>query len=124
MSIELRLELFPADVDSTVAFYVGVLGFSITKDDRPTGGRYVAVRRDGVLVGLAEAPVAGDSPEARRPPTGVEIVVEVDDVRAERDRIVAAGWPLDSDLEERPWGLTDFRVLDPDGYYLRFTNRA
>lgn len=96
MSIELRLELFPADVDSTVAFYVGVLGFSITKDDRPTGGRYVAVRRDGVLVGLAEAPVAGDSPEARRPPTGVEIVVEVDDVR----------------------------VLDPDGYYLRFTNRA
>ncbi len=23
----------------------------------------------------------------------------------------------------RPWGLTDFRVADPDGYYLRITSR-
>jgi len=36
----------------------------------------------------------------------------------------AAGWPLDEDLQDRPWGLRDFRILDPDGYYLRITNRA
>jgi hypothetical protein len=22
----------------------------------------------------------------------------------------------------QPWGLTDFRVADPDGYYVRFTS--
>ena len=28
------------------------------------------------------------------------------------------------DLQDRPWGLTDFRILDPAGYYLRITSRA
>ena len=28
------------------------------------------------------------------------------------------------DLGDRPWGLRDFRVLDPAGYYLRITDRA
>lgn len=39
----------------------------------------------------------------------------------ERDRVVAAGWSLAEDLTRRPWGLVDFRLLDPDGYYLRVT---
>jgi hypothetical protein len=25
-------------------------------------------------------------------------------------------------LTDRPWGLRDFRVVDPDGYYLRVTH--
>jgi lactoylglutathione lyase len=60
----------------------------------------------------------------RRPPVGVELVLEVDDVTADRDRVVAAGWPLEEDLQRRSWGLTDFRILDPAGYYLRVTDRA
>jgi lactoylglutathione lyase len=51
-------------------------------------------------------------------------VLEVDDIAAERDRVVAAGWPLEEDLQDRPWGLTDFRILDSAGYYLRITGRA
>jgi uncharacterized glyoxalase superfamily protein PhnB len=43
----------------------------------------------------------------------VELVLEVDDVVAERDQITAAGWPITEDLRDRPWGLRDFRVLDP-----------
>jgi lactoylglutathione lyase len=54
----------------------------------------------------------------------VEIVLEVADVASERDRVVAAGWPLDEDLRERPWGLADFRILDPSGYYLRIISAA
>jgi lactoylglutathione lyase len=65
-----------------------------------------------------------DARVARLPPAGVELVLEVDDVVAERDRIGAAGWPLAEDLRNRPWGLKDFRVLDPAGYYLRITDRA
>ena len=43
---------------------------------------------------------------------GVGLVLEVDDVVAERDRVTAAGWPLAEDLQDRPWGLKDFRILD------------
>jgi peptide/nickel transport system permease protein len=38
--------------------------------------------------------------------------------------MVAEGWPLDEDLREVPWGLRDFRILDPAGYYLRVTDRG
>jgi uncharacterized glyoxalase superfamily protein PhnB len=61
---------------------------------------------------------------ARRAPAGVELVLEVDDVAGERDRVVAAGWPLEEDLQDRPWSLRDFRIPDPAGYYLRVTHRA
>ena len=32
--------------------------------------------------------------------------------------------PLEEDLQDRPWGLRIFRVLDPAGYYLRITGRG
>ena len=60
----------------------------------------------------------------RRPPVGVELVLEVDDVDAELERVRMSGWPIDEQLQERPWGLRDFRLIDPSGYYLRLTNCA
>ena len=69
-----------------------------------------------------------DSGEARRherrPPVGVEVVLEVDDVEDELERVRAGGWDIAEGLGKRPWGLLDFRILDPSGYYLRITNRA
>ncbi len=125
MTASLRIELFPSDLDASVGFYLFVLGFSIARDDRPGGGRYVSLRRDDVRLGLAER-TAGDvgtgAGAARAEPT-VEIVLEVDDVAAERDRVVAADGTLGDDLVERPWGLTDFRLNDPDGNYWRVTGR-
>jgi hypothetical protein len=38
--------------------------------------------------------------------------------------VIAMGWPLTEELQDRPWGLKDFRILDPAGYYLRITGRA
>ena len=123
MDMTLRFEIFPADLDVTVDFYTRVLRFSLTKDQRNDPGAYVSMKRGSVQVGAARRAVP-DAHPARRPPAGVELVLEVDDVAGERDRVVAAGWPLDTDLQERPWGLTDFRILDPAGYYLRITGRA
>jgi uncharacterized glyoxalase superfamily protein PhnB len=80
------------------------------------------MRRGAVQVGAARR-VVPDARAARLPPAGVELVLEVDDVVSERDQVVAAGWPLEQDLQDRPWGLTDFRLIDPAGYYLRVTSR-
>ncbi len=122
MALDLRVELFSSDLTALVDFYVRVLGFELVDDRRRSAVPYVALRRDGVEIGagLAWEPV---DPSARAVPTGVEIVLETDDLVGERDRVVAARWPLAEDLTTRPWGLTDFRVYDPDGYYLRITDR-
>ena len=122
MPTSLRLEIFPADLNATVRFYVDLLGFSLAADRRSDALPYLALQRDDVQIGAVVVP--GGYPAHRRPPTGVEIVIEVDFLHVERDRIRLAGWPIEEDIMRRPWGLQDFRVLDPDGYYLRFTSRA
>ena len=119
----LRFEIFPDDLDATVEFYMRVLRFRLIADRRDEPSPYVSLQRGSVRVGAARRAVP-DARVARLPPAGVELVLEVDDVVAERDQITAAGWPIAEDLRDRPWGLRDFRVLDPAGYYLRITDRA
>ncbi|MFY9652455.1 MAG: VOC family protein [Trebonia sp.] len=123
MPAALRCEIFPADLDATVAFYVSVLGFELVRDERDQPSTYVALARDTVLVGAAARPEVPDRGQ-RRPVTGVELVLEVDDLDEEYARVTATGWPLAEDLAGRPWGLRDFRLLDPSGYYWRVTGRA
>ncbi len=122
MEMTLRVEIFPSDLDEVVDFYTRVLRFGVTKDQRHDPNAYVSMRRGAVQVGAARR-AGSDARTARLPPAGTELVLEVDDVAGERDRVVAAGWPLEQDLQDRPWGLTDFRIIDPAGYYLRVTSR-
>jgi catechol 2,3-dioxygenase-like lactoylglutathione lyase family enzyme len=63
-------------------------------------------------------------------PAALRIEVFVRDLDAFADfytRVLAfslgAGWSLAGPLQQRSWGLTDFRVHDPDGHYIRITNR-
>src|ERR1700733_7034791 len=123
VEMTLRFEIFPDDLDATVYFYMRVLGFRLTADRRDQRDEYVSLQRGSVRVGAVRR-VVPDVRAARLPPAGVELVLEVDDVTAERDRVTAAGWPLVEGLQDRPWGLKDFRILDPAGYYLRITDRA
>jgi len=111
----MRFEIFPDDLNATVDFYMRVLRFRLTADRRDQPNEYVALQRGNVRVGAARRTVP-DARAAWVPPAGVELVLEVDDVAAERDTVTAAGWPLTEDLQQRPWGLKDFRILDPAGY--------
>jgi predicted enzyme related to lactoylglutathione lyase len=115
--MHLSYEVFHQDVAALVAFYVEVLGF---QDPENASSDYVVVRRGGARVGCCRHAEAVPTP--RKPPNGSEVVLRVDDVRAEHARVVARGWPLADELTRRPWGLTDFRVFDPSGQYIRVTN--
>ena len=121
----LRLELFVNDMNASLDFYQRVLGF---EPDGQHNGGYIPLQNGKVLIGLnlranlpAEHPIQTFSGE--QVGRGVEIVLEVDDVAALYQHVSGQRWPLADTLKPRPWGLTDFRVLDPDGYYLRITSR-
>jgi predicted enzyme related to lactoylglutathione lyase len=122
MTERLRIEIFPVDLDRTVDFYVRVLRFELLRDERTGTPRYASMRRGEVHVGALGQPV-DIAAAARRPPAGVELVLEVDELEPERELILAAGWALEEDITARPWGLRDFRLLDPDGHYWRITTR-
>jgi lactoylglutathione lyase len=123
MSVTLRIEIFPNDLGPTVDFYTGVLDFDLVRDESAAEAAYVALERGDVKLGAAARPDHRPDRDHRRPPTGVELVLEVDDVEAELDRVRSRGWPIEEQLTLRPWGLRDFRLLDPNGYYLRITQR-
>jgi len=121
----LRLELFVDDLAAALDFYVRVLGFERAAE-RPGG--YTPLARDSVRIALN---LRADLPEGHpirgggreRPGRGVEIVLEVGDIEAMYRHVASEKWPRSAELMSRPWGLTDFRVLDPDGYYWRVTSR-
>ena len=119
MTERLRIEIFPSDVARSVTFYEA-LGFE-TVGRKAGPPAYASVRLGEVRIGMVEAPVV--DPALRAVPMGTEVVIEVDDVRALRDQLAERGVELAEDLVDREWGLTDFRMTDPDGYYLRFTSR-
>lgn len=125
-----RFELFVADTTRATAFYRDVLGFEVTAEFGDTdGSTYIELRNGDAIIGvqredaLEHAVADGDPAVFRSPPSGVELVLEVGDVEAYRERARASGYSVAAELEERPWGELDFRLRDPDGYYLRITSR-
>lgn len=51
----------------------------------------------------------------------MEIVVMVEDVE-EYYREVKSFAHIVEELKNKPWGLKDFRISDPFGFYIRFTS--
>jgi uncharacterized glyoxalase superfamily protein PhnB len=50
------------------------------------------------------------------------VVVEVADVDAVYAAAKAAGLQIVKDIQNRPWKARDFRLADPDGYFIRITS--
>ena len=111
--MRVRLELFVQDMDQAIAFYSHILGFEVLRREED----YASLRKGTFLLGLG--PIA-KLPAARG--LGVEIVLEVDDVHLIYEHVHSCGYPIEAPLQKRKWGLTDFRLVDPDGYYLRITS--
>jgi hypothetical protein len=77
VEMTLRFEIFPDDLDATVDFYMRVLRFRLIADRRDEPSPYVSLQRGSVRVGAARRAVP-DARAARRPPAGVELVLEVE----------------------------------------------
>ena len=118
-----------SDLDASLAFYVGVLGFSI-RYQRPEE-RFAYLEREGAELMLEEAggpgrrfrPAPLEQPFGR----GVNLQIRVADVERLCARAKAAGAEVALDLETRWYrrddheaGNRQFVVADPDGYLLRF----
>jgi len=120
-----RFELFVKDTHATADFYTRILGFQCDTDTGP----YIQARSGSVRIGICDQSSLPEehhfSPAALQGQKGVgtEIVLEVDNLDAFYERVMKSGYAIREDLAKRPWGLRDFRLVDPDGYYLRITEK-
>lgn len=120
-----RLELFVDDMAASIDFYSRVLGFTL--GEQHADGYTPMINGDVYLSLNLRANLPDDHPiqtiVGERVGRGIELVMEVNDIKAMHKRVRSANWPLSGELQHQTWGLTDFRVLDPDGYYWRITTR-
>nr|WP_297784935.1 VOC family protein [uncultured Allomuricauda sp.] len=123
----LRMELFTSDMKKSVDFYTKVLGF--TMEGTEINMSYQPVRKGNVVIGIG--PIRKLSKNHHFNPDlkpinkgyGVEIVLEVADIKEVYEQVKASGYSIHEPLTYQNWGLEDFRLVDPDGYYLRITSK-
>ena len=118
------VEFFVGDVERSIEFY-SHLGFHVAKRCED----WVLLRRGETKLGLQgdTNAVTGPhyfTPDIGRSPrgTGVEVSVQVDDVDAVYAAVLAAGLNVVKPIQDRPWRARDFRIADPDGYFVRITS--
>jgi catechol 2,3-dioxygenase-like lactoylglutathione lyase family enzyme len=98
------------DVDRAKSFYVDQVGFHADHDQTVREGlRFVQLTPPGSACSVAFGEGLTDMPPGGQ--KGVMMVVE--DVRAERDRLLANGVDV-TDVDEQAWGSFVF-FADPDG---------
>ena len=121
-------ELHCSDLDKSLAFYVGLLGFRILYD-RPED-RFAYLDRSGAELMLEEfapgARMQAKAPFEQPYGRGINFQIQVENAAALHAAVIAAGLPIFLPMEERWYrrdnteiGTRQFIVQDPDGYLLR-----
>lgn len=121
------IELHVPDFEIVKTFY-HVLGFRVVWERSPNAakGYLVLSLEDNVLCfwggndRIYEHRYFKKFPAQTAVGFGVEIVIQVKDVRS-LYAALADKVEIYQSLKLRPWGLEDFRIVDPFGFYLRFT---
>src|SRR5919206_3550581 len=119
-------ELYCSDLERSLAFYVGCLGFAV--QFRRPEERFAYLDRDGVEI-MLEQPTGRTflTAELEHPyGRGVNFQIEVADVASLYEAVRASPWHVLLELEdrwyrrdERAFGNQQFVIEDPDGYVVR-----
>jgi catechol 2,3-dioxygenase-like lactoylglutathione lyase family enzyme len=109
-------KLFPvfavSDLDAAISFYQDELGFSVAwRWGTPATRAGVAL--DGIEIQLD---CAGEG----APPGPSVVYCHMTGVESYYAAYKARGVSFAQELGERPWGMVDFRVTDPDGNRIGF----
>lgn len=105
--LQSRTLLRPADFDRSTAFYER-LGLVRYRDWGSSPHRGVVYFLGGGYLELTESG-AGERP------SGFRLWLQVADVDAAHRELLTLGVPIDEPPEEKPWGLVEMTIHDPDG---------
>ena len=124
--VPVTAELFVPDVEASVRFYTAKLGFAVLRMDRVSLGERAQVAFAAIAMGRAVLFVAheklyGEALTAQRG-AGIDVRIMVDDVDAMWRRATDNDVTIVHDIGDRPYGLRDFIIREPDGFRLRFAS--
>ena len=106
-----RFMLHPRDFDRSVGFYRDVLGLHPMREFGQGDSRGIVFFLGGGYLELTDR-------QNDPPAPSTELWLQVRDVREAERELRAAGIPIIESADEKPWGLIELRVSDPDGLVL------
>ncbi|KAA6458858.1 VOC family protein [Bacillus cereus] len=118
-----RLELFVEDLQKSIRFYEEILGLAFSKKNG-TGAMVkledfaLLLTPDYILNENHYLKKGGLNPKGK----GVEVIIVFDNIEQLYQHVLEKNYPVESNLKTQSWGMKDFRIVDPDGYYLRLTS--
>ncbi|RWQ73370.1 VOC family protein [Bacillus cereus] len=118
-----RLELFVDDLQRSIRFYEEILGFAFSKKNETSAmvkleDFALLLTRDHILDKNHYLKKGGFNPKGK----GVEVIIVFDNIEQLYQHVLEKDYPVESNLKTQSWGMKDFRIVDPDGYYLRLTS--
>ena len=119
--MDLRIVLTVPDFDRAVAFYRDTLGLEQLADWSGEDGRVILLEAGRATIELFDQRQAEsvDRIEAGRRVSGpVRLALEVDDLDATAQRLIAAGAEAVAEPVVPPWGGRNARLRTPDGLQL------
>lgn len=122
------VELHVPDFQKVKEYY-GRLGFQILREEEPVGKRgYLVLEMENNILcfwsgneSIYEQSYFKQFPRNTKRGYGVEIVLMVSDIESYYQQVKDTVHVVQK-LDWRPWGLQDFRIEDPFGYYIRITS--
>ena len=120
----LHTELFVHKLSASIVFYRCLFGKACAEYNEK---RAVFKNEEGATLLLTDEAVLSknhyfNAMAESRKGKGVELILPVNNLEAVFSKIHRI-YPnhIESEIVSRPWGKLDFRVVDPDGYYVRVT---
>ena len=108
-----RVLLRPADLDRSRRFYRDALGLAVYREFGPA-------EDPGVVFFLGQGLLEVSGAGHEGPAGPLRIWLQVRDVRAEHERLVAAAVTVTREPRREPWGLVEMWIEDPDGVRIVF----
>ena len=117
-------EIFAQDLALSRAFYVNAIGLTVTQESPA----FIVLEKDAAklhLVARDHLPAAQRQRGCDGMPAAcaVELCFEVPDINDAYELARQSKHAVIEPLRDQPWGLTDFRMFDPDGVYVRVTGQ-
>ena len=115
-------EIYVADLRAAERFYTEIVGLQVTR--RMVD--FLVLQTGSAKIHICSETFAPehlkDAESTQQLGAKVEFCFEVEDIVEAYAKVQAAGYPISEPIKEQDWGKTDFRVLDPDGAYIRITS--
>ncbi len=126
-AVPITVEMFVPDVEASVRFYTGKLGFTKIRMER---GELAGEERATFAIAALGSAVILFAHESLAewlnlplgPPAAISVRIMVPDVDAMFQRARDNGVAIVADISDRHYGLRDFSIRDANGFHLRFAS--